>query len=207
MNDNDPFADDADALLIARIVERAALPADYERFDTLAKARPDRWSELLAALRDDDALHLALDESLRPAELVELPTRPARARGLSALRPLTGWLAAAALAVVWLTAGARLDGAAGRPAGGEPLALVPQGDGPRLRDEPLAAGDPVLGELPLRLVGTQPAPDGDGVELLYVQPVVRRTRVDGVLQVRTDEQGRPAPVPVDPAVLVRHESL
>jgi hypothetical protein len=211
MNDPDPTADDAGARLIARIVERAALPADYEHFDVLARATPDRWSDLLAALRDDDALHLALDESLRPAEQVELPALPSHAGRLRSLRPWTGWLAAAALAAIWLAGSTGTDPIDAAPglAGSEQVALspAPPADGPRLRDEPLQAGDSVLGELPLRLVGTQPAADGDGLELLYVQPVVRRTRIDGVFQVRTDEHGRPAPVPVDPAVLVRRESL
>ena len=65
----------------------------------------------------------------------------------------------------------------------------------------------MLGDLPLRLVSTQPSSDGAGLDLLYVQPVLRRARVDHVFEVGMDEHGRPAPVPVDPAVLAQHESL
>ncbi len=218
MNEPDPIAEDTEdigPLLIARIVERAARPADYERFGALAQAAPGRWPELLAALRDDDALHLALDESLSPAERIELPVLPAAPSGpLRSLRPGTwsGWLAAAALALVWMSGSlgpgapdeGRLDDA---PLAAGSLTEAPAEAGPRPRDASPQGGDPVLGGLPLHFVAAQPAADGDGLELLYVQPVLRRTRIDGVLQVGTDEHGRPAPVPVDPAVLVRHESL
>ena len=209
MNDTLPTDEDAGALLIARIVDRAAQPSDYDRFDALVQAAPGRWSELLSALRDDDALHAALDDDLRAADSVELPavSPVVRTSRLRLLGPWTGWLAAAALAVVWLTGSAGTEGA-GAPDLTAQLVASPDGDGsgPRLRNGPPAA-DPVLAELPLQLVGTQRAADGAGVDFLYVQPVLRRGRIDGVLQVGTDEHGRPTPVPADPAVLVRHESL
>jgi len=209
-------ADDAPApgaQLIARIVDRAAAPSDYDGFADLARSAPAHWDELLAALRDDDALHGALLDSLQPAERVELPAAPAAPaapRGvLRQLRPWTGWLAAAALALVWLSGELRHDDAlpAFPPRGN--LARMPDAgprSAPRPRDVPMAA-DPVLGELPLHLVGAQPARDGDGLDVLYVQPVLRRARVDRVYEMGTDEHGQPAPVPADPATFALRESL
>jgi hypothetical protein len=200
------------AQLIARIVDRAAAPSDYESFGALARGAPAHWEELLSALRDDDALHGALDGSLQAAERVELPAGPlapsAPGGVLRRIGPWSGWLAAAALALVWLAGDARLEGASTDPAR-DGLARLSDADPratPRLRDAPVA-GDPVLAELPLRLVGAEPSRDGAGLEVLYVQPVLRRTRVDGVFEMGTDEQGRPAPVRVDPALLARNESL
>jgi hypothetical protein len=198
------------AQLIARIVDRAAAPSDYEGFAAMARTAPAHWDELLAALRDDDALHGALLDSLQPAERVELPAAPTAPRGvLRQLRPWTGWLAAAALALVWLSGELRHDDALSDfPARGN-LAHMPDAGlhaGPRPRDaQPVA--DPVVGELPLHFVGTQPARDGAGLDVLYVQPVVRRARVDSVYQIGTDEHGQPAPVPADPASYAVHESL
>lgn len=183
--------------LVARIVERAALPSDYDAFATLARQGPDRWQRLLDSLRDDDALHLALQESLTPAERVTLPAAPPTPR--AGLRPWTGWLAAAALALAWLSADlGRSEPAA--PAWPLPLAGAPlhAASGP---------ADPVLAELPPRLVATSPAAGGAGYDVLYVQPVLRRARVDQVIGLGSDEHGRPAPVPLDPATLARHENF
>jgi len=198
--------------LIARIVDRAAAPADYDGFAALARSTPAHWDELLAALRDDDALHGALEDSLQPVERIELPAAPPAPHGvLRQLRPWSGWLAAAALALVWLSGEMRHDDALPDfPARGNGnLARMPDAgprSAPRPRDVP-AAADPVLGELPLHLVGAQPARDGDGLDVLYVQPVLRRARVDRVFEMGTDEHGLPAPVPADPATFALRESL
>jgi len=198
------------AQLIARIVDRAAAPSDYDGFAALARGTPAHWDELLAALRDDDALHGALEDQLQPVERIELPAAPPAPHGvLRQLRPWSGWLAAAALALVWLTGELRHDDSLQPfPSRGN-LARLPDAGpraAPRPRDLPVGA-DPVLGELPLHLVGAQPARDGGGLDVLYVQPVLRRARVDGVFEMGTDEHGLPAPVPADPATFALRESL
>jgi hypothetical protein len=199
MNDAPSPADrpDEDAeRLVSRIVERAALPSDYDAFATLARQGAGRWQQLLDALRDDDALHLALQESLAPAERVALPVAPPAPRG--GLRPWTGWLAAAALALAWLSAD--LTRTEPGPSGWS----LPPDDAPLSY---LGPADAVLAELPARLVSTSPVAGGSGYDVLYVQPVLRRARVNQVVGLGSDEHGRPAPVPVDPAVLARRENL
>jgi hypothetical protein len=192
---------EAGARLIGRIVEREARPADYDAFTQLAGAAPSRWHELLGALRDDDVLHAALAPALEAAERVELPAPAVHGGVLRALRPwgaLSGWLAAAALALLWFDSG---------PA--SPPVSRSLADGPsRQQARDLALEQPSgFAQPPLRLVGTEPAADGSGVDVLYWQPVLRRTRVNGVFEMAQDEHGRPAPVRVDPAVLAHHENL
>jgi hypothetical protein len=199
---------DASARLITRIVERDARPADYDAFDQLASGAPSRWRELLASLRDDDVLHLALAPALDTAERVELPVPTSRGGVMRALRPWTsasGWLAAAALALLWFQSEPARSQPSHRSLAGGPGLNGPAQEGEGF-DIPvdLDAGG---GQLPLRLVGTEPAADGKGVDVLYWQPVLRRTRVNGVFEMAQDEHGRPSPVRVDPAVLAHHEKL
>ena len=210
MNDtpDDLSEPDPGARLIARIVERDARPADYDAFDQLASGAPSHWRELLAALRDDDALHLALAPALDTAERVPLPVTTSRGGMLRALRPwgsASGWLAAAAVALLWFQSEPGKPQPANRSFAGGP-ALGGQALDDRGLDQPfeLESG---AGQLPLRLVGTEPAADGKGVDVLYWQPVLRRTRVNGVFEMAQDEHGRPSPVRVDPAVLAHHENL
>lgn len=193
-------SDDPAREALDRILERHALPADYEAFAARARRDPACWEDLLAGLRDDDALRLALDEELEPALRVPLPAPRAAAGGL---RAWGGWLAAAAMALLWATAELT------PPAPVSPGWTPPVAAGPLVTDDlsGAPAPDPVLAELPSRLVGTRPAADGAGYEVLYLQPVLRRARVANVLGVGADEHGRPAAVPVDPAVLAHHESF
>jgi hypothetical protein len=80
--------------------------------------------------------------------------------------------------------------------------------GPTAEDA-LAAwrADKPVEQLPLRLMGTRPGPAGRGIEVLFVRPVVESAVVDGVYSLGTDELGRPAPVPVDPATLAAPNKL
>lgn len=195
-----PLPDESAREALDRILERHALPSDYEAFAARARRDPACWDDLLAGLRDDDALRLALDEELEPALHVPLPAPRASAGGL---RAWGGWLAAAAMALLWATAELT------PPAPVSPGWTPPVAEGPRATDarSGVPVPDPVLAELPSRLLGTRPAADGAGYEVLYLQPVLRRARVANVLGVGSDELGRPATVPVDPAVLAHHETF
>jgi len=210
--------------LISRIVDRCAEPGDWGDFAALAHAEPAHWEQLLSTLRTDVALRGALAGALATADEVETP-----APRLSHWRQWTGWAAAGLLALCW--AGSTWNAAApargslatphsglvasqpaslpasplvGQPAPGS-MTTVP---GPTAEDA-LAAwrADKPIEQLPLRLMGTRPGPAGRGIEVLFVRPVVESAVVDGVYSMGTDELGRPAPVPVDPATLAAPDKL
>jgi hypothetical protein len=206
--------------LISRIVDRRAEPDDWSGFVTLAHGDPAHWEQLLSTLRADGALRAGLASTLATADEVETPLP-----SLSRWRHWSGWAAAGVLALCWLgssvTSLASPAPLSSLPAG--PLAsraspATPPESAPALPPamQPtsgnLAAsgtlgGKPAIEELPLRLVGTRPGPNGRGVEVLYVRPFVERAVVDGVYSMGSDELGRPAPVKVDPATLVASNKL
>jgi hypothetical protein len=78
------------------------------------------------------------------------------------------------------------------------------GDGPGSAS---LASDQVVGELPMQVVETRPAADGQGYEVLYVKRLLQRTRVGSVYSLGLDEQGQPAPVAVDPSLFASADSL
>ena len=58
----------------------------------------------------------------------------------------------------------------------------------------------VIGEQPERqIVGYAPVKDGEGYEVFYLRQILERARVDHLYRYSSDELGRPAPVPVQPA--------
>ena len=287
MNDDadsqDPSAPDSDGnartmnddttldLLLARILDRRAAPADWDAFATLALARPEGWPQLLLALRAEQGLLRGTEAELAVAERVELPAGTAaetapRAQTAAhgtpagavapvtalpaggARRPWVGWAAATVLALAWAgsawrqpvasvpamtpAAGQLVAADAGQhaasrgapgaptapvtapvtgPADGNPAALLAQASappGPRLRD-PSAPPDAedervnIVGELPLQLVSSAQSPDGKGLDVLYVRPVLERTRVSGMYSLGLDDAGRPAPVSIHAASLLK----
>ncbi len=68
-------------------------------------------------------------------------------------------------------------------------------------------GDTIVGELPSLLLDTVPAPDGKGLDVVYVRRLVQRARVDSVYAMGNDDLGRARPVAVEPAVLVVSETF
>src|SRR5262245_12937162 len=212
--------------LISRIVDRRAEPGDWGDFAALAHAEPSHWEQLLSTLRTDVALRGALAGALATADAVELPLP-----SLSRWRQWTGWAAAGILALCWAGSSAWNAAApASMPAGPSRSGLVasqsvPQ-PAPQAATQPAAPGSmttitaPTLGsqlaswpsgtsveQLPPRLMEARPGPSGRGIEVLFVRPVVERAVVDGVYSLGTDELGRPAPVPVDPATLAAPNKL
>lgn len=216
--------------LISRIVDRRAEPHEWSSFAELARTEPAHWEALLSSLRSDGALRSALAGALGTADLVETPLP-----SLSRWRQWTGWAAAGVLALCWagssamslspppsrpqpdLTASSVPGPGPRQPATKAPATDAPATDGPALRPTNTASGSvaaslksdalPGYEQLPLQLMGTRPGPDGRGVEVLYVRPVVERTLVNGVYSLGTDELGRATPVQVDPAMLVASNKL
>jgi len=255
MPDTDMNDDTTLDLILTRILDRRAAPADWDAFATLASARPEAWPALLSSLRADQGLVHGLDAELAVADRVELPAPGAPVLSLAAARarrPWTGWAAAAVLALAWAGSAWLLPGSgspAGAPGGGVPsplaqgpasgrdgapgsvsntpptaseqapatapspgqdsgplLAQSGEVGGPRLRDgtpdsnlDITGLRGAIVGELPLQLVSTAAAADGDGLDVVYVRPVLERTRVSGLYSLGADELGQPAPVSINPA--------
>jgi hypothetical protein len=207
---DDPSGDVLADVLISRIIDHEAADSDWSSFERLAERHPTVWPRLLAGLRDDAALRAAMERRLGLADRVELPSLAAR-RAIAGWRGWTGWAAAVLLAVLWWGASWATDiapiglpplepgsGEAARVAGGLPV------DARRTRDTSTAE---LISELPLQVLETRRAADGQGLEVLYVRPLLERTRVDGVYELGVDEFGRPMPRAIDPAVLLASQSL
>ncbi len=254
-------------LLLGRILDRRASPADWDSFATFAQARPDTWGQLLTALRSEQGLQRSADIELSVADLVDLP-REATVASLEpgsdtrgtwaavpprvarrARRPWTGWAAAAALALAWAgSTWLATDGSAQRAAtglrgiNGAPVAAAPHAEpgaasapdaapsdlgpgsrdeapvdpallaqagntaGPRLRDAAAPVGDDlhgdIVGQLPLQLVSSVASADGNGLDVVYVRPVLERARVSGMYSLGFDDAGRLSPVSIQPASLL-----
>lgn len=203
---HDPQPDDGDRLdrLVDRAVDRSATLEEWDALDAEAAADPTVWSWLGRAVRDDGLLRAVMAERVEVADRVELPTtedvpapKSERRPWGSTARPVLGWAAAVAFALLWWfdrapeafpaapTAGPGLvDAAPLSPPTGAPAAM------------PVSASEDVLGELPVLLVSTTPLGDDGRTEVVYVRRTLERTIVDDVLEVAHDEYGLPEPVPV-----------
>src|SRR5690606_15437379 len=141
---------------------------------------------------------------LASAEAVELPegacevTLPqVRLRRIGLAAP--GWLAAAAVALVWAVTGGLGGPVAPQPAPGLlPVGWQPTAD--EALDQYLETGfseGRVLGELPALMVETR-AIDGRA-EIVYVRRVLERTVVDEIVEEGVDDGGRIVERSVSPA--------
>src|SRR5712671_994043 len=147
-----------ETILISKVVDRCETPAEWSELDTLAGNDSALWSRLRTMLRDDADLRAAVASAVAVADAVAVvpPLPVARVPWWS----LGGWMAAAALAVLWL-AGAPLPSTGTSPGGMSPgngraefQAADPADDG-HGREQRTA-----LGELPPVLVRSQPTEDG-----------------------------------------------
>ncbi len=189
-------------ILIGRVTDGEASPADWSELEKLASADPTVWTRLASAQRRHAELERAVDDALTVAELVEAPDFLADAgeRMTVRWRAYSGWAAAAAIALAW--------------AGASSLNLLPAGPGGNVQESgfvPIKLGSDalmdryletgrqegrVLAELPMVMVESRPAINGEGSEIIYLRQVLERVRVDDVYRMGVDDLGRPAPTPV-----------
>lgn len=187
-------------ILISRIVDGSAEPADWGELHALAEHEPEVLRRLADAQRREAALRDAFAEALGVADAVELPEAHSETvfRFRSRLQAWTGWAAAAAVGLAWLTASGVLGPAPeGRQVAG------PRWGGPGSADEAfeqyqllgLAEGR-VLAELPKVLISTQRLENGTA-EVTYLRRVLERRLVTDVLEPGVDSSGRPTLVPAN----------
>lgn len=190
-----------------RLISREAIPADIDLLARRAAAGDDVLTALLNSARDDSVARAALEGVLASAEAVELPAQQ-REAAIVRLRRLRlaapGWLAAAAVALVWGVMSLRTAPAP------EP-GLLPVGYEPTAEealDQYLEAGalqGRVIGELPALMVESRPVERG--AEIVYIRRVLERAVVDGIVEHDVDDAGRIVERAVSPAAFARPEEL
>ncbi len=198
-------------ILIGRVTDGEATPADWQELEALAAADAGVWTRLAAAQRSHADLSRAVDDELTVAELVHVPAHEAVRAGMTTVairwRAYSGWAAAAVVALAWAGAnglGLRTPGL--NPGATTAGVLSPDELFSRYVDQGKAQGV-VLGELPMVMVESSPAggaghAGADGrVEVVFVRRVLERAYVNNLYRVGRDEHGEPTPVPMNLSTL------
>lgn len=202
-------------LLVSRIADSEATPADWGAFNDLAERHPWAWRDLAHAQRDHAAMSAAVRAAVETADFVPLPVRAgARARGAGAgpaPMPMIGWggwAVAACLAVAFF--GGIRPAASVAPTGnaaGVNLANWTPDDFVKGYVDAGQRTGLVMGEVPQRiLIDSRALGPGEGFEVVYVRQFVERARVHDLVRFAADESGRPMPVRAEfPAAAGRPE--
>ncbi len=188
-------------VLISRVVDGEATPRDWGALEDISAGDPGVWRELASAQRQQAELARCVEVATEAADRVDLPGDDAPSIRLSARLNLAarwaGWAAAAMVALAWVGAG----GPAASTTDVQSASLLPASLGSDAAlslylDKGKQEGR-VLAEMPAKmLVGTRPAADGFGYEVVFVRQIVERTRVNDLYRLSSDEFGNAAPVPV-----------
>jgi hypothetical protein len=195
-------------LLISRVVDGVAGPADWNALERLAADDAGVWRELASCQRDAALISAAVLRAAEKAQHIPLPEsdtiRISEGRTddkYLRIRGWAGWAAAATLLVAFVAfrAGPAADSQ-------NTASLLPslgrsaQSDSPMVHlDRYLEEGHEkglVIGELPDRvIVRTQPAADGNGYEVIYLRQIMEKRTVPGLYKMEPgqDEAGRLVP--------------
>jgi hypothetical protein len=187
-------------ILISRVVDDEATAEDWAALKELAASDPTVWQDLAEAQYTSIGLSSALQAAIAVADDVEAPVHE-HMRTRMTLRSGTaakwgGWLAAAAVTLAWMGAGA-------------PGRVSPAGSDANLL--PVSASDAfkqylnlgkqsgqVVEEVPqLVFVETKPAESGQGYEVFYIRQVLERAVVDHLYGMGQDEVGHPVRIRLD----------
>lgn len=202
-------------ILIGRVIDAEASPADWGELEALAATDPAVWTRLATAQREHARLERTVDDALTVAELVDAPdpTRytPSRWTEISVRwRAYSGWAAAAVIALVWASVSGVLPSNAPRhdstQLGGLPVGLGADDIFQRYVDSGRREGR-VLGELPMVMVESRPLASGAGAEVIYLRQILERVEVRGVYEVGANEHGEPAIMPSPTATFVRNDPI
>ncbi len=202
-------------ILISKVVDGAANSGDWAELESAAAAQPGMWRDLALAQRDQALLALAVGREVARADWIDAPA-PSTASPSHRLRRFGvwgGWAVAATLTLAYVAPG--IGGRTGSMV--NEAGLLP--DLGVLKDKLStdqawevyeAAGkreQRVLGELPERLlVEATPAPDGHGVQVIFIRQIKERVTLPQLLKESCDEMGRPTATPVQVRTLLRRVS-
>lgn len=199
---NEPNLD----ILITRVIDRRATPADWVELEALGAADHTVWRELALAQRQDGALAGAVEDAVSAAGHVPLPVHSAAGvhRRLRLVAAWGGWAAAAVVALMFSTPRLAPMNGGGTHTAGPSLAL------PEMLSEYIDQGKKqgtVVGELPDKIVlDSTKTPDG-GTEIVFVRQIVEKARVDDLYRMTTDEAGNPRPVRIKLSVVGRKSAM
>lgn len=208
------FLPSREDVLICRVTDGEATPADWAELESLARADPAVWQRLAASQQAHARFEHAVEDEIAICELVEAPDRRVLARGAFAarVREYSGWLAAAAVAVAWLginRAPAPNLGPIAQPgdsmtagySGSQPLLDVPADQLLEQYKRSGMASGTFLTELPLQFVESRASADNTGEqEVIYIRPMLERVRAKdvNVVNYKKDENGVPQKVETTP---------
>lgn len=212
MNEHSGYEPTREDVLIGRVVDHEATPADWSALDELAHADPGLWARLGRAQRAHAGLRIAVEDAIAGAELVEIPEGVVHGAGRrSAAQRLTavaGWGLAALLALAMIspaltgTTPASATQTAGFPVADLPT-LLSQASTDQAYERYVASGladGRVISEMPALVIDQQVLPDGSGTDVFIVRRVIERMRFNevGTYRFAPDEHGTPRATPVTP---------
>ena len=198
-------------ILITRVIDHRATPADWVELEGLAGHDSSVWRELAMAQKDEAAFSKTVIQTVRVAETVGLPVviaKQSEARLRNRLRLVGawgGWAAAALVALVFVTDRAGMM----RPSSAVPgmqtagLAL------PDILNQYIDQGKKdgsVVGELPDKIVLDSTKISDGRTEILYVRQIVERAQVDDLYRLTVDEAGNKKPIKIQLSVVGRNKS-
>jgi hypothetical protein len=206
-------------VLISRVAAGVGDERDWRALTALAADHPAAWQELAIAQHQEASLRQMLADAVAVADRVEAPVHllndhgAARTnRGERTHEPAafvfarrsawSGWAVAALIALAFVAQFAGPWRQSQNPAGtggGGPAASSNAGLGPMSAFDSfqnyLTRGQEegaVIGELPKVLVESRPAPNGAGLEVLYLRQILERTIINDVYELNgRDETGQP----------------
>jgi hypothetical protein len=99
--DTELAADLKEEVLIGRLIDGEAKPADERQFEQLASASPTLWRTLAMRQRDMQLLGSQVDQEIRGADHVELHGMSILPHRLTWTLAMSGWAAMLVLALTW----------------------------------------------------------------------------------------------------------
>lgn len=200
---HESFEPTREDVLIGRVVDGEASTSDWDSLERIAGTDASVWERLGRAQRTHARLERDVEDAIAIAELIDLPSEGSIAtHGFHArLRQWGGWAAAAVLGVAWVS----VSGITGAPKpGGQIASIVPEVQD-LSPDELLSqymnkgqATGRVMGEMAPMLVDARDLGANMGKEVIFVRPIIERTKVTDVsiMGVQKDEHGTPRYVPM-----------
>lgn len=200
---------DREDILIARAADARATGQEWDELRLLGDADPTVWDRLAEEGRAAALLSRGVQEATGAADWIDIDTDRAGsgAQMRRRLRAWSGWAAAAAIAIVWMSSAGWTG--AGSGAGSSAQNMTAGFLGVSTADEALdryralgAAEGRVVSELPMVMLESHADEESGRIEVLYLRRIVERAEIDAMYTAAENEQGRLEPIPVP--IPVRH---